>query len=107
MPEKLKKGAQAKPGTLLVPEGLIIKPPVSAAALKTHTENDPEGAEEFVALIRAHCKPAAKRTRQRKQQTAGESIIQGLKEAIAWTRRENDNVRLTHVSKPHSNTFKN
>jgi hypothetical protein len=33
--------------------GLVLKPPVSQEDLKTDTEYDPEGAEEFVALIRA------------------------------------------------------
>ena len=46
-------------------------------------------------------KSAAKKTaRARKTQTVGESIIQGLKEAIAWTRGENDNVRVTLVDVP-------
>jgi hypothetical protein len=31
----------------------MFKPPVSAEDLKTDTEDDPKGAEEFVALIRA------------------------------------------------------
>ena len=35
------------------PAGLVLKPPVSLEELKTDTEYDPEGAEEFVALIRA------------------------------------------------------
>jgi putative transcriptional regulator len=46
-------------------------------------------------------KPAAKKTtRGRKSQTVGESIIQGLQEAIAWTKGENDNVRVTLVDVP-------
>jgi putative transcriptional regulator len=46
-------------------------------------------------------KPAAKKgARSRKPQTVGESIIQGLKEAVAWTRGENDNVRVTVVHVP-------
>ena len=36
--------------------GVVLKPPVSAEDLKTDTEYDPDGAEEFVALIRALCK---------------------------------------------------
>lgn len=36
-----------------LPVGLVLKPPVSLEDLKTDTEYDPEGAEEFVALIRA------------------------------------------------------
>lgn len=43
-------------------------------------------------------KPAVKRTtRVRKPQTVGESVIQGLKEAIAWTKGKNNNVRVTLV----------
>jgi len=36
-----------------LPAGLVLKPPVSLEDLKTDTEYDPEGAEEFAALIRA------------------------------------------------------
>jgi len=37
---------------------LKLKRPVSAQDLQTDTEDDPEGAEEFVALIRALRKEA-------------------------------------------------
>jgi hypothetical protein len=33
--------------------GVVLKPPVSADDLKADTEYDPEGTEEFVALIHA------------------------------------------------------
>ncbi len=33
--------------------GLVLKPPVTAKDLNADTEMDPEGAEEFVALIRS------------------------------------------------------
>ena len=36
-----------------LPASIVLKPPVGAEDLKTDTENDPEGAEEFVAMIRA------------------------------------------------------
>lgn len=36
-----------------LPAGVTLKRPVSLDDLKTDTEYDPEGAEEFVALIRA------------------------------------------------------
>jgi hypothetical protein len=36
-----------------LPAGVVLKPPVSMEDLKANTEYDPEGAEEFVALIRA------------------------------------------------------
>ena len=39
-------------------------------------------------------------TRRRKPQTVGASIIQGLKEAIAWTEGKNDKVRVTLVNVP-------
>src|SRR5580700_2093376 len=46
-------------------------------------------------------KPTAKKTtRERKRKTVGESVIKGLKEAIAWTEGKNDNVRVTIVDVP-------
>ena len=36
----------------------------------------------------------------KKRSTVGASIIKGLEEAIAWTRGENDNVRVTLVHVP-------
>ncbi len=36
----------------------------------------------------------------RRRKTVGESVIQGLKEAISWTRGENDDVRVTEVHIP-------
>jgi putative transcriptional regulator len=49
-------------------------------------------------------KKTSKATRKmggtRKRQTVGKSIIEGLKEAIAWTRGENNNVRVTLVQVP-------
>jgi putative transcriptional regulator len=46
-------------------------------------------------------KPAGKKTaRARKRQTVGESIIQGMKEAIAWTEGTNNRVRVTLVEAP-------
>jgi hypothetical protein len=36
-----------------LPAGVVLKPPVSLDELRTDTEYDPQGAEEFVALIRA------------------------------------------------------
>ena len=41
-----------------------------------------------------------KRTSEHKRQTVGESIIRGLKEAIAWTEGRNDGVRVTLVDVP-------
>jgi hypothetical protein len=43
-----------------------------------------------------------KAQRVRKRQTVGKSIIQGLKEAIAWTNGQNDNVRVTLVARRNS-----
>jgi len=39
----------------------------------------------------------------RKNQTVGESIIEGLKQAVTWTRGENDDVRVTLVHVPEVN----
>ena len=36
-----------------LPSGVVLKPPVTVEDLKADTERDPEGAEEFVALIQA------------------------------------------------------
>lgn len=43
---------------------------------------------------------AAKRAFVRKSQTVGASIIQGLNEAIAWTRGEDTEARVTLVQIP-------
>src|SRR5258708_29512301 len=45
-------------------------------------------------------RPTVKKTHTRQSHTVGESIIQGLKEAIAWSKGENDNVRVTLVHVP-------
>jgi len=42
----------------------------------------------------------------RKNPTVGESVLQGLKEAIAWSRGENANVRVTLVHVPEVNVRK-
>ncbi|MBM3734216.1 MAG: helix-turn-helix domain-containing protein [Acidobacteria bacterium] len=42
----------------------------------------------------------AKKAVARKRQTVGESIIQGLNEAIAWTHGESSNCRVTLVQIP-------
>ena len=44
---------QARGDRVRLPAGVILKPPVSMEELTAGTEYDPEGAEEFVALIRA------------------------------------------------------
>jgi hypothetical protein len=36
-----------------LPAGVILKPPVTVEDLMTDIEHDPEGAEEFVAMIQA------------------------------------------------------
>ncbi len=48
-------------------------------------------------------RPAKKTARRvpKKRSTVGASIIKGLEEAIAWTRGENDNVRVTPVQVPN------
>ena len=52
MPRKTEQ-EQAGGGQLRLPAGIALRPPVSAEDLKADTEYDPEGAEEFGALIRA------------------------------------------------------
>jgi putative transcriptional regulator len=51
--------------------------------------------------IKKMSKPAVKKPmRERKPSTVGESIVRGLKEAIAWTEGRNDRVRVTLVDVP-------
>jgi len=51
--------------------------------------------------VKKTTKPAAKRgTPARRRETVGESIIEGLKQAIAWTKGENDRARATLVHVP-------
>jgi putative transcriptional regulator len=45
-------------------------------------------------------KKAANRRLARKRPTVGERIIEGLEQAVAWTRGENDRVRVTLVHVP-------
>ena len=52
MPGRADK-AETDTDRVRLPAGVILKPPVSLDDLKTDTEYDPEGAEEFVSLIRA------------------------------------------------------
>lgn len=53
-----------------------------------------------MAAKKALKSPAKKAAPRRRPQTVGESIIEGLQQAIAWTRGENDNVRVTLVRLP-------
>jgi hypothetical protein len=52
MPQRVNK-ADAGGDQVRLSAGVVLKPPVTAEDLRTDTEHDPEGAEEFVALIRA------------------------------------------------------
>jgi hypothetical protein len=47
------EGTETRGDQVRLPEGLVLRPPVTLDDLKADTEYDPEGAEEFVALIRA------------------------------------------------------
>ncbi len=38
---------------VLLPSDVVLRPPVTLDDLRADTEYDPEGADEFVALIRA------------------------------------------------------
>jgi hypothetical protein len=53
MRRKTTEPAQTRYGDTKRPTSVILKPPVSADDLKADTEHDPEGADKFVALIRA------------------------------------------------------
>jgi hypothetical protein len=50
---KRTSGTDAKTGEARFPAGVALKPPVTLEDLTTDTEYDPEGAEEFLALIRS------------------------------------------------------
>ena len=52
MPQRT-EGNEAAGDQVRLPASVVLKPPVSVEDLRTDTEYDPEGAEEFVALIRA------------------------------------------------------
>jgi hypothetical protein len=47
------EGTKTGGNQALLPRGVVLRPPVTVDDLKSDTEYDPEGAEEFVALIRA------------------------------------------------------
>jgi hypothetical protein len=53
MRRKTTKPTQTRDDDTKRPASVILKPPVSAEDLRADTEHDPEGADEFVALIRA------------------------------------------------------
>jgi putative transcriptional regulator len=51
--------------------------------------------------VKTSSKPKARKAAHpRRSQSVGESIVEGLKQAIAWSRGENDNVRVTLVHVP-------
>jgi hypothetical protein len=52
MPQQADK-SETGAGQVRLPAGLVLKPPATIEDLKTDIEHDPEGAEEFVTLIRA------------------------------------------------------
>jgi hypothetical protein len=52
MPQRADK-TETGANQVRLPAGVALKPPVTLEDLKRDTEYDPEGAEKFVALIRA------------------------------------------------------
>jgi hypothetical protein len=52
MPQRTDQ-AQTGADQAKIPPSVVLKPPVNIEDLRADTEYDPEGAEEFVALIRA------------------------------------------------------
>ena len=52
MPQRADK-AETGGDQVKLSSGVILKPPVTVEDLMADTEHDPEGAEEFVALIQA------------------------------------------------------
>lgn len=53
--------------------------------------------------MRKTSKPVKNASRTRKRKTVGGSIIEGLKQAVAWTRGDNHDVRVTLVQVPEVN----
>jgi putative transcriptional regulator len=51
-------------------------------------------------MTRKTPKPAAKKQSPQRRRTIGGSIVEGLKEAIAWTKGQNSDVRVTLVHVP-------
>lgn len=51
MPQRI-RDVEAGPEVPGLPPGVVLKPPVTIEELKTDTEHDPAGAEEFVNLVR-------------------------------------------------------
>ena len=51
-------------------------------------------------MTKKRLKGTKRARRGRERQTVGESIVEGLKQAIAWTRGENEDVRVTLVQVP-------
>jgi hypothetical protein len=47
------EGMEAGGHQVRLPVGVLLRPPVTAEDLKADTEHDPDGADEFVALIRS------------------------------------------------------
>jgi hypothetical protein len=45
--------SETSPDQVRFPPGVVSRSPVTIEDLKTDIEHDPEGADEFVALIRA------------------------------------------------------
>jgi hypothetical protein len=52
MSQKIRQ-PETSPDGVRFPPGVVLRPPVTIEDLKTDIEHDPEGADEFVALIRA------------------------------------------------------
>ncbi len=52
MPPKT-EGMETGGEQVRLPTAVMLRPPVTAEDLKADTEYDPEGADEFVALIRS------------------------------------------------------
>jgi hypothetical protein len=59
MPQKT-ENARTTEDRVTLPKGVVLLPPVSIYDLKKDIEQDPEGAEEFVALIRALRQPVSR-----------------------------------------------
>jgi hypothetical protein len=59
MPQKT-ENARATEDRVTLPKGFVLLPPVGIHDLKKDIEHDPEGAGEFVVLIRALRQPVSR-----------------------------------------------
>ena len=101
MPQRT-EGTKTRGDQVRLPAGVVLKPPVSMEDLTTGTEYDPEGAEEFVAWIRAPAYQAILAGRPlgtlRRHQSGRGSTAKGRPVAFASDYRAVENLTILAAS---------